>query len=513
MKVSDIVERIEGIDRVRGDGDPALETVSYDSRQLGRRPLFVALEGETTDGHRFVGEAVDAGARAVLVERDRASELEVDAPVLVADGTREVLGRVADAVYGEPSGELTVVGVTGTDGKTTTAHLLRDLLASLGSRVGIVGTVANVWGDRRDSGPNTTPESARLHELLAAMRDDGVEVAVIEVSSHALVTHRVEAVRFDCGIFTNLGRDHLEFHGDLASYRRAKKRLFNEYLSRGTGRGRAVLNRGSEVGRDWAAQLDEHSSIDVRTFAVDSAADVSVRIVESTLDGVTLKVNSGGDVYRTFLPLVGEFNAENAAAAWAAARTMGADDAAIADALPNVEAPPGRLERVVAEVEDDSPSVFVDYAHTPDALDRVVTRLEHLSPGRLIVVFGCGGDRDEQKRPEMGRVVVESAQIAVVTSDNPRSESPRAIVDDVLEGMGGAAGGAVTDEAAHADVVVELDRGGAIEGAIAAAEPSDVVLIAGKGHEQYQEFADRTVAFDDRERAKRALERRADEAT
>ena len=437
-------------------GSPAIEVrdLAYDARAVTPGALFFAVPGERADGHDFAGAAVEAGAVAVVVER----ELELPVPQIVVVDSRAAMALAADVFFGEPTRELEVVGVTGTSGKTTTSFLLFAILAAAGRRPGLLGTVeARVGGERRGV-VRTTPEAIDLQRLFREMLDAGDRSCAMEASSHASVLHRLDRVRFAVLVFTNLSHDHLDFHGDLESYFEAKRRLF--FVE---PRPLAVVNGGDEYGRRLAHELP-----DAVTFSVDDAR---------ALTGIDLKLR-------------GRFNLENALAALYAARAIGIGDDAIKRGLESVRGVPGRFESVDA---GQPFHVIVDYAHKPDALANVLRAARELAGGnRVIVVVGAGGDRDRAKRAPMGRLASELADLAIVTSDNPRNEDPEAIAAEVMFGADGAA-------------EVELDRGAAIARALGLARAGDVVLIAGKGAEQGQEFADRTVPFDDREAAKEAL--------
>ena len=428
--------------------------LAFDARAVVPGTLFFAVPGTRADGHDFAPEAVERGAVALVVER----ALDLPVPQVVVRDARAAMAPVADAFFGEPTRELEVVGVTGTSGKTTTSFLLFAILAAAGRRPGLLGTVeARVGGERRGV-VRTTPEAIDLQRVFREMLDAGDRSCAMEASSHASVLHRLDCVRFAALVFTNLSQDHLDFHGDMESYFQAKRRLFLA-----EPRPIAVVNVGDGYGRRLAEELPE-----AITFSADDA---------SALGGVDLKLR-------------GRFNVENALGALTAARALGIDDDAIRRGLESVRGVPGRFESVDA---GQPFHVIVDYAHKPDALEKVLRAARELAgDGRVICVVGAGGDRDRGKRAVMGRVASELADVAIVTSDNPRSEDPEAIAAEIVAG-------------AEGDVEVELERAAAIGKAVGLAQPGDVVLIAGKGAEQGQEFADRTVAFDDREAAKDAL--------
>jgi UDP-N-acetylmuramoyl-L-alanyl-D-glutamate--2,6-diaminopimelate ligase len=428
--------------------------LAYDARSVGPGALFFAVPGERADGHDFAAEAVERGAVGLVVER----RLDLPVPQAVVRDARAAMARAADVFFGEPTRELEVAGVTGTSGKTTTSFLLFAILAAAGRRPGLLGTIeARVGGERRGV-VRTTPEAIDLQRVFREMLDAGDRSCAMEASSHASVLHRLDCVRFAVLVFTNLSQDHLDFHGDMEAYFEAKRRLFLV-----EPRSIAVVNVSDEHGRRLAQEFPE-----AITFSADDA---------SALDGVELR-------------LQGRFNIENALGALHAARALGIGDDAIRRGLESVRGVPGRFESVDA---GQPFHVIVDYAHKPDALDKVLRAARELAgENRVLCIVGAGGDRDRGKRAVMGRLASELADIVIVTSDNPRSEDPEAIAAEIVAGADG-------------EVEVELDRAAGIGQAIKLARPGDVVLIAGKGAEQGQEFADRTVPFDDRESAKEAL--------
>jgi UDP-N-acetylmuramoyl-L-alanyl-D-glutamate--2,6-diaminopimelate ligase len=428
--------------------------LAYDARTVTPGALFFAVPGTRADGHDFAAEAVERGAIALVVER----ALDLPVPQVVVRDARAAMAPVADVFFGEPTRELEAVGVTGTSGKTTTSHLLFAILAAAGRRPGLLGTVeARVGGERRGV-VRTTPEAIDLQRVFREMLDAGDRSCAMEASSHASVLHRLDHVRFAVLVFTNLSQDHLDFHGDMESYFEAKRQLFLV-----EPRPIAVVNAGDAYGRRLTEELPE-----AITF---SAADANA------LDGVDLKLR-------------GRFNVENALGALNAARALGIGEDAIRQGLESVRGVPGRFESVDA---GQPFHVIVDYAHKPDALEKVLRAARDLArEQRVICVVGAGGDRDRGKRAVMGRLASELADVAIVTSDNPRSEDPEAIAAEIVAG-------------AEGEVEVDLDRAAAIQRAVGLAQPGDVVLIAGKGAEQGQEFADRTVPFDDRAAAKEAL--------
>ena len=463
--------------------DPAAVRVTdlaYDTRAVSPGALFVCVPGERADGHDFAAGAVAAGAVALVVERP----LDLQVPQLVVADARAAMALAADAFYGQPTRDLEVAGVTGTNGKTTTAFLLYSILAAAGRRPGLLGTVEMRIGGERRAVVRTTPEAIDLQRTYREMLDAGDRSCAMEASSHASELKRLLGTRFRALVFTNLTQDHLDFHGTMDAYFEAKRRLFVEPDVDGN-RPPAAVNVGDEHGRRLAAELRDLGA-ELLTFGLD---DADVRPDELELTPSATSFRAAGLTVRPRLR--GRFNVENVLGAIAAGRLLGIEDDAIVRGVEHLSGVPGRFEAV----DEGQPfAVLVDYAHTPEALENVLAEARSLATGRLHCVFGCGGDRDRAKRSLMGEVVSRLADRAIVTSDNPRSEEPAAIIDEILTGMSG-------------DEDVEPDRAAAIAMAIERADEGDVVVIAGKGHEQGQEFSDRTIPFDDREVARDALRR------
>lgn len=457
-----------------------VDDLAHDTRRVTRGALFFCVPGARVDGHDLAWEAIERGATALVVER----LLDVDVPQLVVPSVREAMPIAADAFFGGPSSELEVVGVTGTNGKTTTSFLLHSILDSAGRSPGLVGTVEWIVGGARRPAPFTTPEAIELQRLFREMLDAGDRSAVVEASSHGSALRRLDRVRFGALVFTNLSQDHLDLHGTMEEYFQAKRRLFAGPLPPP-----AVVNVGDEWGRRLAADLADAHRAPLLTFGLTDDAEIRPEGLEATASGSRFR--AGGIDLQT--PLRGTFNVENVLGAVAAGILLDVDDDEIAAGVAAVTGVPGRFEPVD---EGQSFAVFVDYAHTPDSLETVLRSARGLTEGRVVVVFGAGGDRDRAKRPLMGRVAAELADVAIVTSDNPRSEEPIRIIEDVLQGAG-------------LDVEVDPDRRTAIERGVSLAEPGDVVVIAGKGHEQGQEIAGVVHPFDDRDVAREALRRRA----
>jgi UDP-N-acetylmuramoyl-L-alanyl-D-glutamate--2,6-diaminopimelate ligase len=463
---------------VIGRRDVEILDLAYDTRTVRDGALFFCVPGATRDGHDLAAAAVDGGAVALVVERP----LDVAVPQLLVESTRASMAVAADAFFGMPTQRLTLAGVTGTNGKTTTTYLLRAILEADGRSTGMVGTVEWVVGGETRPAPHTTPEAIDLQRLFREMLDAGDDAAAIEASSHGSHYRRLDRVRFDALCFTNLGQDHLDLHGDMEEYFQAKRRLFT-----GLTPPPAAVNVGDPYGRRLADELAGAHRAPLVTFGLRPEAEVRADGVELGPRGASFTAAG----IRIETPLLGIFNVENALGAIAAATLLDVDDDAIAEGLRSVRGVPGRFEAVD---EGQDFAVVVDYSHKPDALAAALRASRELGPGSLTVVFGAGGDRDRTKRAEMGRVARELADRVIVTNDNPRSEEPLAIVEQILQGAG-------------TDVEIDLDRRSAIETAIGAAGAGDVVLIAGKGHEQGQEIGGEVHPFDDREVARGALTR------
>jgi UDP-N-acetylmuramoyl-L-alanyl-D-glutamate--2,6-diaminopimelate ligase len=452
--------------------------LAYDSRSVTDGALFFCVRGERVDGHELARVALERGAVALVVER----ELDVRAPQLVVPDSRAAMAVAADVFFGEPTKELEVAGVTGTNGKTTTAFLLQSALEAAGHRAGLVGTVEwRVGGERRPA-PFTTPEAIDLQRLFREMLDRGDRSVALEASSHGAALKRLDRVRFDALVFTNLTQDHLDLHGTMEEYFLAKKSLFA-----GAQPPPAAVNVDGEWGVRLAESLADAHRAPVVTFGLDERAEIRPEDLELGPEGSRFR--AAGIEIETALP--GMFNVANALGAVAAGVLLDLDEDALAAGIAEVRVVPGRFERV----DEGQPfTVLVDFAHTPDSLEIVLRAARDLAAGRVLVVFGAGGDRDRGKRPLMGAVAAAGSDVAIVTSDNPRSEDPLAIIADIVQGTG-------------TDVEIDPDRRSAIERALGLAEPGDVVVIAGKGHEQGQDVGGTVQPFDDRTVAREALGR------
>jgi UDP-N-acetylmuramoyl-L-alanyl-D-glutamate--2,6-diaminopimelate ligase len=492
MRLSELIAGAE-VDAVRGDTEVEITGLAYDSRRAGPGTLFFCVPGHDADGHDFAAKVVEAGAAALVVERD----LDLAVPQVRVADARAAMAPMAARFWNHPTAELQMAGITGTNGKTTTAFLLRGILEAAGRPCGLLGTVKQVVGGVEEEVVRTTPEGIDLQATFRRMLDAGDRACVMEVSSHALTLHRADAIDFDVAVFTNLSQDHLDFHADMEDYFAAKRLLFE------AAPGAAAINVDDPYGRRLAAQID------CLSFSPEGAnADFSATDVSFDASGASFTARTPAGPVAVTMPLPGLFNVENALAALAAAAALGIEPADAAEALAGAPRVPGRFE----PVDEGQPfTVLVDYAHTPEALENVLRAARPLSEGRLIAVFGAGGDRDRDKRPRMGRIGAELSDLAIVTSDNPRSEQPEAIIDEILAGVPAEARDPRTQSGADAGgVSVEPDRREAIAIALREAVEGDTVVIAGKGHEQGQEFeGGRKVPFDDREVAREELRRQA----
>ena len=490
MILSELIEGIE-VNTLRGSSGLNISGISIDSNKVQEGFLFVALKGEKTDGHKYIGQAVTKGAAAVIAEKTPDAPYERVTVIEVPD-SRVTLAGVSANYYAHPSKELSLVGITGTNGKTTVTYLLESIWRQECLRSGIIGTVDYRFGDNTTESLMTTPESLDLMRMLREMRNSGVEIVAMEVSSHALDKKRVIGCHFDAAVFTNLTQDHLDYHGTLEDYLNAKRTLFTEVLKRSDKEEKfSIINLDDPYGDD----IRQQAPGEVITYSAhDRSAAVYAETYEITGEGISARINTPGGSLDINSELFGAYNLSNILAAAATAVSLGSSMDNIEKGLSRIAAIPGRLEGVQNTLGF---KVLVDYAHTPDALENVLRAARPLTAGNLILVFGCGGDRDRGKRPRMAAVVQELADVAYVTSDNPRTEDPQAIVEEILRGF--------RPQAAKS-VRVDVDRRRAIARAIAEADPGDTVLIAGKGHEDYQIVGDEVLPFDDAIVARECLE-------
>ncbi len=471
--------------KIIGDVGRSIESLCYDSREVTAGSCFFAVVGTAMDGHNFIDMALDSGAVAVVCER-LPEVLRSEVSYVVTDDVNRTMGVCSGNLYGNPSREIELIGITGTNGKTTTATLLADLFVALGFKTGLISTVSYRVGEREYTSTHTTPDAIRLNKMLREMVDEGCSYCFMEVSSHAIIQRRIEGLRFRGAIFSNLTHDHLDYHGSFAEYLRAKKQLFD-----GLERDAFALTNIDDRNGDVMVQ---NCRGEVMRYSLRRMADFRARVIETHLDGMLLQI-CGIEVWAQ---LLGRFNAYNLLAAFGTASLLGFDDTEIVLAISKLRPVSGRFEHF----ELAGRVVIIDYAHTPDALSSVISTIGELRRDgqRLITVCGCGGDRDRSKRPEMARIAYEGSTISIFTSDNPRSESPAAILDDMIAGVSGLM------SESNKWVKIE-DRSEAISMAAMLSGVGDIILIAGKGHERYQIVGDERRHFDDKEEAIRSLTR------
>ena len=482
MNLSKLASSIELLKFI-GNRDLEITGIAYNSKSVKPGFLFVAVSGFKTDGHLFVQEAIDRGSAAVAVER----QLDVDPsiPQLIVSDTRIGLAALADVFHGNPTSKLRLIGVTGTNGKTTTAKLIENIFACAGQKTGLLGTIEYRIGDETLPVDRTTPESCDLLGILDQMVRKGVETAVMEVSSHAVALHRIDGCQFDALLFTNLSQDHLDYHGTLEQYFAAKKKLFVDNVGKDCS---FVINADDPHGQDIASLAHPIK----HCYGLGDDCDPRARNIALGVNKTTFDLDISGRSKEINLKLLGRFNVYNALGAAAVAAVFDVPLDTIRRGLESVGNVRGRFEMVDC---GQNFAVIIDYAHTPDGLEKILSSARQITKGRLINIFGCGGDRDVLKRPLMGKISGQLSDFSIITSDNPRSEEPEAIARQIEDGL----------KAVSSDYAIEIDRKNAIYQGLAMAEESDCVIIAGKGHETYQEFRDRTVTFDDRAVAELAL--------
>ena len=479
MNFKELISKLR-IHRAYGNLNVPVKGIAYDSRRVLKDFVFVAIRGFSTDGHKYIKQALDNGACALVVEKPIQN---LNVPWVQVDNTRMALAEISAAFYGYPCNEMEIIGITGTNGKTTTAFLMNAVLKNLGYKTGLIGTIYNIIGEEMFESINTTPESLNLQHMLSEMSSKGIRHVTMEVSSHALSLYRTHGISFKAAIFTNLSQDHLDFHSDMNEYASAKAKLFEAASL-------CVINRDDA----WASQMIDASKGDVITYGIYNDADVMAKNIKIDSQGISFDVTGKYGNKNIKMKLTGKFNVYNALAAFSASMACGYEVEKVIDALEKVSTIPGRFELI----KKGQPfAVVVDYAHTPDGLLNILLAAKNIVKNRLIAVFGCGGDRDASKRPVMGEIAAKHCDMVVITSDNPRTEKPSDIIEDIVEG--------VVRVKKQKEVWYEVieNRKQAISYAIKNAKPGDVVIIAGKGHETYQiigntkhEFDDRKVAYD-----------------
>jgi len=533
VKVNSIYRTGEGTAKKDGFGqssnhDPYINSdissVHYRAQDVQPGGLFVAIPGLLADGHDFIDQACMRGALAIISQKPvqpdnsvtqntrqiktrqvKAKQIKNGLTIIEVDNTRKALAGISATFFGNPSQKLNIIGITGTNGKTTTAYLIESMLSAAGLKTGVIGTINYRYMGKVFKNPVTTPESLDLQKILAEMLKEGVTHVVLEVSSHAIDLFRVENCLIDTGVFTNLTQDHLDYHGDMNSYWLCKKRMFTEYLPLGPKKDRAVavINRDNPKGREL------FNILPVRGISTGHSADNIIwpKIIEHDLRGITGNISTPAGSFDFKSPLVGKHNIENILSAAGVGIALGLSLNDIKAGIENVFFIPGRLERITG---NNGRFVYVDYAHTPDALGNVLTSLKAVSNKKIICVFGCGGDRDREKRPLMGEIAGRLCDLAIVTSDNPRTEDPEKIIEQILSGLKKTCNHEYSLSSLKTGFdkkgyVIEPDRRNAIKLGIAASRQGDTVLIAGKGHETYQILGEKTISFDDRKEAKQAL--------
>ena len=472
MKLNELLKGVQ-YKILKGDADFDVKSVVYNSKEASEDSLFVCITGFKTDGHKYIGNAVENGARVILAER------EIEAPagvtLVISENNRRNLALIANNFYNDPSSRINLVGVTGTNGKTTTTFLVRAMLEDAGRKTGLIGTIENRIGNEIIHTERTTPESLELAALFDRMAREGARDVIMEVSSHALDLDRVYGFKFDAAVFTNLTQDHLDYHKTMENYRNAKAILFGMAEN-------AVINLDDEAGEFMKAAAKGK----VITFGIEKDADLKAENIKITADGVSFALRYKGGTYPVRLNIPGKFSIYNALGAIGAGLCLGLPMEGILKTLSETGGIRGRFETIKGP---EGFNAIVDYAHTPDGLENILNTAREFAEGRIITVFGCGGDRDSTKRPIMGEIAGRLSDFCIITSDNPRTEDPEKIIDDVEEGT----------KKSGCPYIRVTDRKEAVFKAVSAAQPGDLIIVAGKGHEDYQIFADKTVHFDDSE--------------
>jgi len=492
MTLRELINGLE-IQRVQGDDSVEITDIAYHSQKVVKGTLFVAIRGLKADGHDFIPEAMKRGAGAVVVE-DMGRCTPGRIPTIAVSNSRRALAQLSARFFGYPSGALKLIGVTGTNGKTTITFLIESILKEGGFNPGVVGTINYRLGGKETIAIHTTPESLDLQRILSQMKGNGATHAVMEVSSHALDQGRVEGCRFEGGVFTNLTPEHLDYHGDMSGYFKSKEKLFTSLIRQ---EGFAVINCDDE----WGELISRNLAMNCFRYSLKKQAEIRAEEEVFSLNGIGAKVRTPAGVLTVASPLVGEFNLYNILAAVGVGIAQGIALNLVESGIAKVRNVPGRLEQVN---NDRDITILVDYAHTSDALERVLLALRGLSKGRIITVFGCGGDRDKTKRPRMGEISGRYSDLTIITSDNPRSEDPLAIIAEIEEGIKGLGMQRSRGDSERGYLVVP-DRREAIVTGIQLSKKGDVLLIAGKGHENYQIIGERRTHFDDREEVVKAL--------
>jgi UDP-N-acetylmuramoyl-L-alanyl-D-glutamate--2,6-diaminopimelate ligase len=502
VQLSKLIENVEIID-ISGDLSGNVSSVCYDSKKCDSKSVFIAIEGLKADGHRYIDEAISRGAKFIVHEKDYLPPSGITA--IRVKNSRRTLGIFGKNFYGDPSSRLCFIGVLGTNGKTTVTYLLESILQAAGFAVGVLGTINYRFHEKITPAPNTTPESFEMQKILREMLDEGITHVVAEISSHAVDLKRVDDCAFDLGIFTNLSQDHLDYHRTMEKYFQAKKRFFDEVLpGKGENRTYTMIVNADDP---WGQRIISEGKLKALTYCLENKGDIKAEPFKISLDGIEATIRTKHGHFDIFSPMIGKFNLYNILAAAGAAAALNIPQRLIQVGIENLKSVPGRLERVNNPGE---PQVFVDYAHTDDALWRVLQNLSFFKKRKIITIFGCGGDRDRGKRPLMGKAATTWSDLTIVTSDNPRSEDPAEIIKEIEAGIDTKTVKKISPEELKQNgkekvYVVFPDRKEAINKAIAVADVFDIVLVAGKGHEDYQIIGDKRIGFDDRLIARDAL--------
>ncbi|MBI5182225.1 MAG: UDP-N-acetylmuramoyl-L-alanyl-D-glutamate--2,6-diaminopimelate ligase [Nitrospirae bacterium] len=478
---------------VNGGLEVQIGDIAYDSREVKRGSLFVAVKGFKTDGHRYIADAVKRGASAVVAE-DAVNISKGDATIIIVPDTRNALALLSARFYGDPSRRLRMIGITGTNGKTTTSYLIKSIIEKAGKKAGLLGTISYIIGNEVMPAPHTTPESSDLQKHLSQILDTGAEYAVMEVSSHALELNRTANCEFDIGVFTNLTQDHLDFHKTMEDYFNAKLKLFT---SLNNERGKMAKKVGIiNIDDPYSNRILSAMTVKAVTYGFSENADIRPAEINIDIGGIRFAAVTPKGNFPVESRLTGKYNILNMLASIAVGQSLGFDNSAIQEGISSLISVSGRFEKIN---EGQDFSVVVDYAHTEDALKRILEAIRVFAKGRVITVFGCGGDRDRGKRPKMGEAAVKLSEIVILTSDNPRSEDPHEIIKEIEEGIKRRRNGRLQE------YLIIPDRKEAIYRAIGMAEKDDIILLAGKGHEDYQIIGDKKLHFDDREIAREAI--------
>ena len=483
MKLSEIFKNVDGV-IINGDNlSQEIESITINSRKAGSNSLFVAIVGLNVDAHKFIGNVIESGCKAIVVEKD-IENVPSDVVIFKVENSRKALAKIASNFYENPSKGLNMIGVTGTNGKTSTTYFIESVLNYIKRKTAVIGTVEiRIDGKKRDIdfATSTTPDTIELNQMLKIMADEGCEDVIMEVSSHALELNKVDGIDFKVGVFTNLTQDHLDFHKTMENYCDAKAKLFNMCEIGG-------INKDDS----WAKRMIEKASCKVYTYGIDSECDFRAEKIEYLMDRVKFSVKIDGKYVDFELGVAGRFSVYNALACISSMVAMGYDIEDIKNGIKNIKGVPGRIQNIP---NNKGFNVIVDYAHTPDGLENIINAVREFTKGRVITVFGCGGDRDRTKRPIMGEIVARLGDIAIITSDNPRSEKPEDILKEIEVGV----------KPLNKEYKMVVDRKEAIKVAIEMAKENDSIIIAGKGHEDYQIIGDKTIHFDDAEVAREIL--------